>query len=155
MAIHICTQIELWVVMFGHDAAHLSRVQERQLSNLLLLVSSCMAILGRTLWGCLLDVDIRADDGGILAVTARASHQFDGSKILESRCTHSSNVTRFNVSAQLRITSLPVAVERVKLTLSMPGCADNQGPRLSSPLRAWKTPGGKDCCANSASLRPQ
>lgn len=71
------------------------------------------------------------------------------------RSTYSSRVTRFSVLAQLCITLMPVAVEPVKLTFCTPGWAVSQGPRLSLPLRAWTTPGGKNCCASSTSLRPQ
>jgi hypothetical protein len=48
----------------------------------------------------------------------------------------SSRVTLFNVLLALSITFLPVAVEPVKLILSMPGWAVSQGPKLSSPERA-------------------
>lgn len=69
--------------------------------------------------------------------------------------THNSRVTRFSVLLQLSITRFPVAVEPVKLILSMPGCPVIHGPKLSSPLRTWKTPGGKKRCASSPNLRPQ
>jgi hypothetical protein len=69
--------------------------------------------------------------------------------------TYSSSVTRLRVFAQLCITSFPVAVDPVKLTLLIPPCAVSHGPRLSSPLRHWSTPGGKKRCASSTSFRSQ
>lgn len=58
---------------------------------------------------------------------------------------YSSRVTRFNVLLALSITFLPVIVEPVKEILSIPGWDVIQGPRLSSPLSACTTPGGKNC----------
>ena len=58
--------------------------------------------------------------------------------------TDSSSVTLFRVLAALCMTSFPVAEEPVKLILSIPGWPVIHGPRLSFPLRAWKTPGGKN-----------
>jgi hypothetical protein len=56
----------------------------------------------------------------------------------------SSRVTRFKVCAALAMTFRPVAVEPVKLILSMPACAVRRGPSDSSPLKTWTTPGGKN-----------
>jgi len=70
-------------------------------------------------------------------------------------CMYSSRVTRFNVLLALCITNFPVAIEPVKLILSIPGWLVIHGPRLSSPLRHCKTPGGKIAMASSASLRSQ
>jgi hypothetical protein len=68
--------------------------------------------------------------------------------------TDSSSVTLFRVLAALCMTSFPVAEEPVKLILSIPGWLVIHGPRLSFPLRAWKTPGGKNRWPSSASFSP-
>jgi hypothetical protein len=120
----------------------------RNLRNYLSRIQECKC---GNLWCCLLDVYRFADDCWVVSSTE------DGQ--LDSRdgknFSHSSSVTLFNVLLALSITFFPVAVEPVKLILSMPGWEVSQGPRLSSPLRAWTTPGGKKFCASSASLRPQ
>ena len=67
----------------------------------------------------------------------------------------SSRVILFRVLLALSITFFPVAVLPVKEILSMPGWAVSQGPKLSSPERAWITPGGKNCWASSANFRSQ
>lgn len=53
------------------------------------------------------------------------------------------------------MTLLPVSTEPVKPTFATPGWAVSRGPRLSSPLRAWKTPGGKILVPNSASFNAE
>ena len=53
-------------------------------------------------------------EGTILSIST-------SSQIIAASFPPSSSVTRFNVLAQLSITSLPVAMEPVKLILSMPG----------------------------------
>ena len=65
----------------------------------------------------------------------------------------SSSVTRFNVEEADCITFLPVAVEPVKLTLSMPGCDVIHGPRLSPPEMMLRTPAGKMSLMISPSFR--
>lgn len=67
----------------------------------------------------------------------------------------SSRTHRFSVLAQLSATLLPVGMEPVKVIMSMPGWLVIQGPRLSSPLRTWKTPGGKIDIPISPSFRSQ
>lgn len=67
----------------------------------------------------------------------------------------SSRVTRYKVLEQLSITLLPVAIEPVKLTISIPACSVSWGPRSSPPLKTWKTPGGKIAIPSSPSLRSQ
>ena len=54
----------------------------------------------------------------------------------------SSRVMRFSVSEADCITLRPVAVEPVKLTLSMPGWLVIQGPRSSPPVTMFSTPSG-------------
>jgi hypothetical protein len=61
--------------------------------------------------------------------------------------THSSSVTRVNVLLAVSIIFLPVAVEPVKLIILTLRWDVSHGPRLSSPHRAWKTPGGKKMLA--------
>ena len=68
---------------------------------------------------------------------------------------YSSKLTLFKVLLALCVTSFPVAGEPVKLILSMPGWLVMSGPKLSSPLNAWTTPGGKTVFVNSASFRLQ
>ncbi len=41
------------------------------------------------------------------------------------------------------MTRRPVAVDPVKLTLSMPGCSVSHGPRWSPPVTTFSTPGGR------------
>ena len=56
----------------------------------------------------------------------------------------SSSVTRFSVSAPLRMMSLPTSREPVKQTLSTPGCATSGAPAVSpNPVSTWNTPVGQ------------
>ena len=64
----------------------------------------------------------------------------------------SSSVTRLSVADALCITRRPVAVDPVKLILSMPGCAVIQGPSASPPLMPLSTPGGRIAAASSPNL---
>lgn len=99
------------------------------------------------------NVGIGTDDRWVVAAAKLSVLAFELD--YHQRNTYSSRVTLFNVLLQLSITFFPVAVDPVKLTLSMPGCAVNMGPKLSPPLKACTTPGGKNDCASSTSLRPQ
>lgn len=67
----------------------------------------------------------------------------------------SSRVTRFRVAAHAAMTFFPVSVDLVKLTLATSGWAVSMGPRLSPPLRAWKTPGGKILAPDLGQLQRQ
>ena len=110
---------------------------------------------GRNLRGCFGYVYAFADDCWVFSSSVDSSVcriPFEGG---QGNLSYSSRVTRLSVLAALSITFFPVAVEPVKEILSTPGWAVSHGPRLSSPLRAWTTPGGKKFWASSASLRPQ
>ena len=86
------------------------------------------------------NVNVCTDDGRVVTTSEHLSVD----KIRSGwGIAHSSRVMRFMVFEQLAATSFPVADEPVKLILSILGCEVIHGPRLSSPLKHWKTPGGK------------
>lgn len=88
------------------------------------------------------NIYIRADNRRI--VPAPDSSVFAPGSRQPTRA-YNSSVTLLSVCAQLCMTLMPVAVEPVNDTLSTPGAAVSHGPRLSSPLKTWTTPGGKKC----------
>lgn len=95
---------------------------------------------------CLLSSSMRRRTLGATSSTSTSSHTIAGS------FPPSSRVTRFNVPAALAMTLRPVAEDPVKLILSMPRWEVRRGPRDSSPLSTWTTPGGKNAWASSTSL---
>ncbi len=58
----------------------------------------------------------------------------------------------FRLTAAKAITARPVWVEPVKLSLSMPGWDDINGPRASPPLMTFSTPAGKTSRSSSPSF---
>ncbi|MCY1432985.1 hypothetical protein D9M71_490030 [compost metagenome] len=63
-----------------------------------------------------------------------------------------SRVIRLRLRAPLSITRRPVAVEPVKVTLSMSGWEVIQGPKSSPPDTTLTTPGGSSSLISSPSL---
>ena len=58
----------------------------------------------------------------------------------------SSSVAFLSVPAMLRAIALPTAVEPVKATLSMSGCATSACPVSPAPVTMLTTPGGRSAC---------
>lgn len=77
------------------------------------------------------------------------------SQMMAASLPPSSSVTRFKVPAHATMTFFPVSTEPVKLIFATSGCPVSIGPRFSSPLRAWNTPGGKTLVPNSASFNAE
>lgn len=90
-----------------------------------------------------------------VAIFGRHLEMSASSQIIAASLPPSSKRQRLRVFAQLAATLFPVGVDPVKAIMSMPGCSDIKGPRLSSPLKTWKTPGGKIDMPISPSLRSQ
>ena len=51
--------------------------------------------------------------------------------------------SRLSVSAAFAITSLPVLIDPVNTSLSMPGCVAIRSPTLAPPVTVLMTPGGQ------------
>ncbi len=64
-------------------------------------------------------------------------------KTMNGACPPNSSATFFTVAAQSRMSSLPTAVEPVKLSLRTSGLAVNSGPiSVAGPVTTLNTPGG-------------
>lgn len=94
--------------------------------------------------GNLVDIHIRENNGWVVSTPLWKLVLYTQLMTDVGKKTYNSRVTLFSVLLALCITNLPVVVEPVKLILSIPGWLVSHGPRLSSPLRDWTTPGGKN-----------